>query len=79
MAVPDFVVSGRNFATPPDASPVSGPQPTAPGPYHAVVRGPDGMDISISGSALMVGSQLIVLGQQMAGRNHPAGPVHRSA
>jgi hypothetical protein len=34
------------------------PQPTVPGPYHAVVRGPNGLDASVSGSPEIVGAHL---------------------
>lgn len=33
-------------------------QPTTGGPYHAVVRGPDGLDINVSGPAELVALQL---------------------
>ena len=45
-----------------------GPQPTRPGPYHAVVRGPDGLDVNISGSAEVVGAQLRGLAEVLAPR-----------
>ena len=43
---------------PPPPPPSSGRQPTTGGPYHAVIRGPNGLDISISGSAEIVAAQL---------------------
>lgn len=59
----------------------SGPQPIQPGPYHAVVRGPNGLDFALSGSAEMVGHQLVALGQKLAvaALARPAGPISVSS
>jgi hypothetical protein len=41
-------------------------QPTTGGPYHAVVRGPDGFDLNVSGSAAVVAAQLRAAAAQIA-------------
>lgn len=43
---------------PPPPPPSSGVQPTTPGPFHAVVRGPNGLDVTVSGPADVVAAQL---------------------
>jgi hypothetical protein len=44
----------------------AGPQPTKPGPYHAVVRGPDGLDVSVSGDGPMFGRILGSVGDTLS-------------
>jgi hypothetical protein len=49
------------------------PQPTTPGPYHAVVRGPNGLDASVSGPADLVAAQLRALAEALS----PPRPAYR--
>ncbi len=44
----------------------NGPQPTTTGPYHAVIRGPGGLDVSISGEQYLFGRIVGAVGDLLA-------------